>query len=140
MRRRTARADEDRGDAGVAFILIIPALLFVAVHLITASQQLYERREAWAVAASASRVGAQADPLLVRQTNEPTIDAAKARAAVNRYVTDNGYQLDVFDLTGNTVTVEISGTIDYVFPTVLSTTITGRAETTLRAGVVQEGG
>lgn len=140
MTRRTGRANDDGGDAGVAFILIIPALLFVVVHLITASQQLYERREAWAVAAAASRVGAQADPLLVRQTNEPTIDAAKARAAVTRFVNDAGYQLDVFDLSGNTVTVEVSGSIAYVFPTTLSTTITGRAETTLRAGVVQEGG
>ena len=137
---RTRRADNDRGDAGVAFILIIPALLFVVVHLITASQQLYERREAWAVAAAASRVGAQADPLLVRQTNEPTIDAGKARAAVTRYVSDAGYQLDVFDLQGNTLVIEVSGNIDYVFPTTLSSTITGRAETTLRAGVVTEGG
>lgn len=134
------RANGDEGDAGVAFILIIPTLLFVVVHLITASQQLYERREAWAVAASASRVGAQADPLLVRQTNEATIDPVKAQAAVNRYVNDAGYQLDVFDLNGNTLTIEVSGTIDYVFPTILSNTITGRAETTLRAGVITEGG
>ena len=90
--------------------------------------------------AQARRVGAQADPLLVRQTNEPTIDAAKARAAVTRYVNDAGYQLDVFDLQGNTLTIEVSGTIDYVFPTTLQSSITGRAETTLRAGVVTEGG
>ena len=139
MTNRRDRRD-DRGDAGVAFILIIPALLFVVIHLITASQQLFERREAWAVAAAASRVGAQADPLLVRQTNEATIDPAKAQAAVNRYVNDAGYQLDVFDLTGNTLTVEVSGTINYVFPTLLNTSITGRAETTLRSGVIVEGG
>lgn len=137
---RIRRANNEVGDAGVAFVLIIPALLFVVVHLITASQQLYERREAWAVAAAASRVGAQADPLLVRQTNAPTIDTAKARAAVARYVNDAGYQLDVFDLQGNTLTIQVSGTIDYVFPTILNPTITGEAETTLRAGVVTEGG
>ncbi len=140
MMLRTRRSSSDQGDAGVAFVLIIPALLFVVVHLVTASQQLYERREAWAVAAAASRVGAQADPLLVRRTNEPTIDAAKARAAVTRYVNDAGYQLVVFDLQSNNLTIEVSGTIDYVFPTILSPAITGVAETTLRAGVVTEGG
>ncbi len=129
----------------MAFILIIPAMLLIVVHLVAASQQLYERRQAWAVAASASRVGAQADPFEVRRTNAATIDVTKAQAAVANYVTAQGYQLQLadFDLANNTLEVTVQKNIDYVFPTVLSATngvITGRAETTLRVGVTQEGG
>ena len=135
----------ERGDAGVAFILIIPALLFVVLHLINATQHLYERREAWAVASAASRVGAQADPFQVRATSTATIDEAKAEAAIQRYVNDAGYQVVVADIDPSTllVTIEITKNIDYIFgglPGALSPTITGKSQTTLRVGVTMEGG
>ena len=133
---------EDNGDAGIAFVLAIPALLFVVLHLITASQQLYERREAWAVASAASRAGAQGDPLRVREENAAAIDVGRAEAAITRYASDAGYQVVnvAIDPAANTVEVEIAKQIDYIFPTLLNTRITGKSNTTLRAGVSQEGG
>lgn len=139
--------DRERGDAGIGFLLAIPALLIAVLSLVNATQMLYERREAWAVASAATRVGSQADPFQVRSTRLAEIDEGKARTAINRYVTDAGYTVVAVNFggtpgAGTTVTVEIIKDIDYIFPipTALSGTITGRAVTTLRTGVSQEGG
>ena len=53
----------ERGDAGLPLLLITPALLIIVLHLVNASQQLYERREAFSVASAAARFGNQADPV-----------------------------------------------------------------------------
>lgn len=140
------QAREERGDAGIAFVLLIPALLLIVLHLINASQQLYERREAWAVAAAATRVGNQADPFQVRATRSPEVDEGKARDAIELYVDNAGYAVNsvVFTTNANGTTdveVEIEKPIDYLFPipSGLSPTITGRANSTLRVGVSEEG-
>lgn len=137
----------DRGDAGLAFILLIPVLLIIVLHLINATQQLYERREAWAVAAAATRVGNQADPFQVRATRSPEVDEGKARDAIERFVADAGYRVNEVNFAGNAngttdLTVEIEKDIDYIFPipSGLAETITGRSESTLRVGVSTEGG
>ena len=137
----------DRGDAGLAFVLLIPVLLVIVLHLINATQQLYERREAWAVAAAATRVGNQADPFEVRATRSPEVDEDKARDAIERFVSDSGYRVNEISFSGNAngttdLLVEIEKDIDYLFPipSGLAGTITGRSESTLRVGVSTEGG
>lgn len=137
------RLERERGDAGLAFLLMVPALLIVALSLVNATQGLYERREAWAVASAASRVGAQADPFQVRVSDAPTIDEGRARAAIRQYVTDEGYRLNsaVFDFADNTLDIEIEKDIGYIFPfhVGMPDTIEGKSFTTLRAGVTAEG-
>lgn len=136
----------ERGDAGLPVILITPLLLFMVLHLINASQQLYERREAFAVAATATRVANQGDPTQVRLQRTAAIDERKARDAVEAYVAAEGYQLNDLQFTtsaggATTVTVEVERPIDYLFPipTLLPGTITGKAEATLIAGVTGPG-
>lgn len=140
----TRRAE--RGDAGLPAILITPLLLFMVLHLINASQQLYERREAYAVAATATRVANQGDPTQVRLQRTAAIDEGKASDAVEAYVSSEGYQLASLQFTtsaagATTVTVEVERPIDYLFPipTLLPGTITGKAEATLIAGVTGPG-
>ncbi len=136
----------ERGDAGLPAILITPLLLFMVLHLINASQQLYERREAYAVAATATRVANQGDPTQVRLQRTAAIDEGKARDAVEAFVVSEGYQLTDLRFTASaagatTVTVEVQRPIDYLFPipTLLPDTITGTAEATLIAGVTGPG-
>jgi len=127
-------------------ILITPLLLFMVLHLINASQQLYERREAYAVAATATRVANQGDPTQVRLQRTAAIDEGKASDAVEAYVASEGYQLTELSFTtsaagATTVTVEVERPIDYLFPipTLLPGTISGKAEATLVAGVTGPG-
>lgn len=142
-RSRRYRWGSDRGDAGLPLLLIVPALLIIVLHLINASQQLYERREAYSVASAAARFGNQADQLAVRSESVAAIDRGKSEDSIRRFVASEGYtvtNLTFDDDRGDgtfTITVEVEKTVDYVFPipTALSPTVTGRAESVLNRGV-----
>jgi hypothetical protein len=113
------------------------------LHLINASQQLYERREAFSVASAAVRFGNQADPLAVRTESAAAIDSAKSEASIRNFVADQGYQvasLTFDDDRGDgtfTIVLEVEKNVDYIFPipSALSPTVTGQAESVLNRGV-----
>ncbi len=133
----------DRGDAGLPLLLITPALLFIVLHLVNASQQLYERREAYSVASAAARFGNQGDPLSIREQSEAAIDLAASEASIRNFASDQGYtviNLSFVDDRGDgtlTITVEVEKTVDYIFPipSALSATVSGQAESVLNRGV-----
>jgi len=137
----------DRGDAGLPILLIVPALLFIVLHLINASQQLYERREAFSVASAAARLGNQADQVQVRANESASIDVAKATSSIQNFVADQGYNLVVLrfdDDRGDgtvTVVVEVERDVDYIFPIpgTLANTVDGRASAVLNRGVSAPG-
>lgn len=140
MRRRFTR---ERGDAGLPLLLITPALLIIVLHLVNASQQLYERREAYSVASAAVRFGNQGDPLSIRERSEAAIDLAESEASIRNFAADQGYTVTnlVFrDDRGDgtfTISLEVQKTVDYIFPipSALSPTVDGRAESVLNRGV-----
>lgn len=142
-----ARSRCDRGDAGLPLLLITPALLIIVLHLVNASQQLYERREAFSVASAAARFGNQADPVAVRDTSEAAIDRAEAEASIRDFAAAEGYAVTELAFDDNrgdgtfTITVEVEKPVDYLFPipTALSDTVTGRAESVLNRGVSAAG-
>ena len=143
----TRRARGERGDAGLPLLLITPALLIIVLHLINASQQLYERREAFSVASAAARFGNQADPLAVRDSSEASIDEGAAEDSIRRFAAAEGYsvvELNFVEDRGDgtvTITVEVQKPVDYLFPipTALSDTVTGRAESVLNRGISAAG-
>ncbi len=145
-RSKWSRLRSDRGDAGLPVLLIAVPLLLVTLHLINATQQLYERREAFAVAASAARLGSQGDPAVVRdETRTDLLDPATARANIIAYVAAQGPEWSVvgdpvFDgpqADGTyIVTVVVQKTVNYTFPNAgLSTAIQGEAEAITTVGV-----
>ena len=137
----------DRGDAGLPLLLITPALLFIVLHLVNASQQLYERREAFSVASAAVRLGNQADQVEVRRQQSAAVDVAKSTRSIRNFLADEEYDvvsLRFHDDRGDgtvTVSIEIRRRIDYVFPNlgVLSDTVDGRASAVLNRGVSAPG-
>lgn len=137
------RLRSDRGDAGLPLLLITPALLIIVLHLINASQQLYERREAYSVASAAVRFGNQADPLAVRTESVAAIDRSRSEASIRNFVASEGYtivSLSFDDDRGDgtfTIALEIQKGVDYVFPipSALSPTVNGSAEAVLNRGV-----
>jgi hypothetical protein len=124
-------------------LLITPALLFIVLHLVNASQQLYERREAYSVAAAAVRFGNQGDPLSIRQTSSAAIDPAASEASIRNFAADQGYVVTSLTFTDDrgdgtfTIAVEVEKAVDYIFPipSALSATVNGRAESVLNRGV-----
>jgi Flp pilus assembly protein TadG len=144
---RVARRPNDRGDAGLPLLLITPALLFIVLHLVNASQQLYERREAYSVAAAAARFGNQGDPLAIRERSTAAIDTAASESSIRNFVADQGYvvtNLTFSDDRGDgtfTISVEVEKAVDYIFPmpSALSDTVSGRAESVLNRGVSAPG-
>lgn len=143
--RRHPRSE--RGDAGLPLLLITPALLFIVLHLINATQQLHERREAYSVAAAAARFGNQPDPLRVREESAAAIDRARSEALIRDFVTGEGYVVNSITFTDDrgdgtfTIAVEIERPVDYIFPIPgsLSNSVTGRAESVLNTGVSAAG-
>lgn len=142
----TTHPSTERGDAGLPLLLISPLLLIIVLHLINATHQLYERREAYATAATATRIANQADPIQVRVEQSASIDEGKSSDAVRRYAASAGYRVNELTYLANgdgtiTTRVVVERDIDYIFPipTLLPDTITGEAESILYSGVTGPG-
>lgn len=133
----------DRGDAGLPLLLITPALLFVVLHLVNASQQLYERREAFSVASAAARIGNQADQTEVRRNESAVIDTGAATAQIQQFVADEGFTVTSLSFDDDrsdgtvTVVVGVERQVDYIFPIpgTLSGSVSASASSVLNRGV-----
>lgn len=107
--------------------------------LMSASDQWNTRRDVHGVAAAAARAGAQGDPDTFREgiSIDPTQAANRARSVLAAA----GYGGTV-DVDGFTVTVVVTGSVDYAFPSPgFPTTVTGSASADLVRGITgNEGG
>lgn len=110
------RAHRCHGDDGSVMPMATILVVFLMIGgwaLISASQQWAARRDAYGVAASAARAGAQGDPNQLRRGG--VLDTSEAAARAQSIITASGYTGTV-DVTGDTVRVQITATIDYHFP------------------------
>ncbi|MEM7340477.1 MAG: hypothetical protein AAF467_17605 [Actinomycetota bacterium] len=141
--RRRPDDNSERGDAGLPLLLITPALLFIVLHLVSASQQLAERREAFSVASAAARLGNQPTAVEVRRTEGASLDQAESVAMIEDFVTSQGFDVVAISFDDDrgdgsvTVTVEVAREVDYIFPHsgVLNSTVVGEASAVVNRGV-----
>ena len=116
----------------MATILVV-FLMVGAWALVSASQQWSARRDAYGVAASAARAGAQADPAQLRRGS--VLDTAEATASAQSIIEASGYTGSV-DVTGDTVRVQITATVGYRFPSPgFPASVTGSATAIAQSGV-----
>ncbi len=129
---------EDGSVMPMATILVV-FLMIGGWALISASQQWASRRDAYGVAASAARAGAQGDPNQLRRGG--VLDVSEAAARAQSVIVASGYTGTV-DVTGDTVRVRITAAIDYHFPSPgFPATVTGSATAIAQPGVSgNEGG
>jgi Flp pilus assembly protein TadG len=135
-----------RGDQGSVTILIVGlsfALLMVAGLLYDGGQILAGRREAFAVADSAARAGAQAlDIGALRDGQATRLDPAAARAAAGSYLDRVGHTGTV-SVEGDRVEVVVSHTVPLHLLGAVglsSRTVTGTGEARAVRGVTGPGG
>ena len=107
--------------------------------LASASQQWHTNRDVHAVAAAAARAGAQGDPTTFR--SDITVDPAEASDRAQAVINAAGYAGTV-TVDGFTVSVVVTGTVDYTFPSPgFTPNVSGHAQAELVRGVTgNEGG
>lgn len=125
-----------RGDDGSVMPMATILVVFLTIGawaLVSASQQWAARRDAYAVAASAARAGAQGDPAQLRRGN--VLDTAAAAERARSIINASGYSGSV-DIAGDTVRVQIIATVDYHFPSPgFPASVTGSATAVAQPGV-----
>lgn len=130
---RTRRCHGDEGSVMPMATILVVFLMIGGWALISASQQWAARRDAYGVAASAARAGAQGDPNQLRRGG--VLDISEAAARAQSIITASGYTGSV-DVTGDTVRVQITATIDYHFPSPgFPAAVTGSATAVAQPGV-----
>ena len=143
MRLRWNGPSSERGDAGLPILLITPFLLVIVFQLVSATQLLFERREAYSVAHATARATNRADPGAVRAESRAVLDPAASEAAGQAFIASEGYTGTVtYDLEGDlfVVTVEVEKGVDYIFPNVgLPASIGGEATAEVLAGISDAG-
>ena len=129
----TRRGHGDDGSVMPMTTILVVFLMLGAWALVSASQQWSARRDAYGVAASAARAGAQGDPNQLRRGG--VLDTLEATARAQSIITASGYTGTV-DITGDTVRVQITAAVDYHFPSPgFPTTVTGSATAIAQPGV-----
>ena len=107
---------QGRGERGSVMPMATILIVFLMVGgwaLLSAAQQWNARRDAHAVAAAAARAGAQGDPLSLRADTVMDPDTAVTRAQAILAASGHGGNVTI---DGQTVTVTITATVDYAFP------------------------
>ena len=128
-----AISGRDRGSVMPMATILVVFLMIGAWSLISASQQWVARRDAYAVAASAARAGAQGDPNALRTGGVLDPDSAQSRAQA--ILAASGYSGSIA-VDGAAVTVTVTAAIDYAFPSPgFPETVTGSSTATARRGV-----
>lgn len=116
------RLGDDRGAGYIAaFIVLLPTLLLAGVGVVIDSARYYTAfRQADAVAMEAARAGANSLDRHAIGEGGVAVDAAAAQstagAAASAYVSTTGLHLDSVVVTGDQVTVSVSGTVGSWFP------------------------
>lgn len=111
----TASAERDRGSVMPMTVILIVFLMVGAWALVSASQQWESRREAKAVAAAASRAGAQGDSdgLRAGVITDPVAAQARAMAIIAASGATGTATVD----SDGTVAVTVTVDVEYAFPT-----------------------
>ena len=119
--------------------IFIVFLMISAWALFSASQQWGARRDVFAVASSAARAGAQADPAELRLGGVVNADGAMQRA--QEIIAAAGY-IGSVTVDGNTVTVTVTAAVEYAFPSPgFPAAVSGSASAVAQRGVTgDEGG
>lgn len=105
---------KDRGETMLMTVVLITFMMIGSWTLLSASQQWGARRDVQAVSSAAARAGAQVTEAEVRG-GSVTIDPARARDRANAVLAASGYTGSV-SVSGLTVVVTASGSVDYAFP------------------------
>lgn len=125
-----------RGEAGSVMpmtAILVAFLVTGAWALVSASQQWTARRDAYSAAAAAARAAAQADPITLRSGGVLDPDGARERATA--VLTATGHT-GIVSIDGEDVTVVVTATVDYAFPSPgFPTDVTGRATAFAHRGV-----
>ena len=129
----------DRGSVMPMAVILITFLMIGAWSLISASQQWATRRDVQAVAAASARAGAQGDTIALRSGG--VLDPGSAVDRAQAVIAAAGYSGDV-NVDGDTVTVTVTGGIDYAFPSPgFPASLTASASAVAATGVTgSEGG
>jgi Flp pilus assembly protein TadG len=128
-----ALSGRDRGSVMPMATILVVFLMIGAWSLISASQQWVARRDAYAVAASAARAGAQGDPTALRTGGVLDPDSAQSRAQA--ILATSGYSGSVA-VDGAAVTVTVTAGVNYAFPSPgFPETVTGSSTAIARRGV-----
>lgn len=112
--RPNDKCDRDRGETMVMTTVLITFLVLGAWALISGSQQWGARRDVQAVSSAAARAGAQVSNAEVRG-GSVVIDPARATSRAEAVLSASGYSGGV-SVSGLTVTVTATGSVDYAFP------------------------
>jgi Flp pilus assembly protein TadG len=135
MNRHRAVAVEERGAVSTFLAVIALALLMAAGLAIDGGRKINALREASHLADNAARAGAQAVDLdTLRSTGELVLLTDLAAAEAHQYLGSLGHSADVA-VTGDTVTVTVSLTVDPVLLPTGPITVTA---TETAAAITQE--
>ncbi|HWL44553.1 MAG TPA: pilus assembly protein TadG-related protein [Ilumatobacter sp.] len=107
-------ATRDRGDTMLMTTIIVAALMIGAWALVSAGQQWGARRDAQAVAQAAARAAVQVSAVEVRG-GQVVIDPVLAGQRAADVASASGYT-SVLAISGTTVTVTVTGAVDYAYP------------------------
>ena len=128
------RCRGDRGSVMPMATILVVFLMIGAWALVSASQQWATRRNAFAVAASAARAGAQGDPTRLR-SGGGVLDPDRAVERAQAILDTSGYRGNV-TIDGVAVTVTVTAGVDYAFPAPgFPNTVRGSSTATVRRGV-----
>ena len=104
MKRR-----DERGSAAIFVVLMVAAMLVAAGLVIDGGYALAKRRELANQAEQAARVGADAlSEASLRDGGAPRVNPVRARAAIDRYLTEVDAPPPIVEINGDTVTVGLT--------------------------------
>jgi len=100
---------DERGSAAIFVMLMVVALLVAAGLVIDGGYALAKRRQLTNQAEQAARVGADAlSEASLRDGGDPRVNPARARAAIDRYLTGVGAPRPTVAISGDTVKVGLA--------------------------------
>lgn len=108
--RGTRRVSGTTGNISLFVVLLLPALLFAAGLVLDGGRQIQARREAHGQAAAAARAAVQLSP---DEVFGGALDAGRAAARARAELDRMGAGGSV-SVAGNSVTVRVSASVDYV--------------------------
>lgn len=128
----------DRGDTMLMTTILVTFLMLGSFALVAGSQQWSARRDVQAAATAAARAGVQVSAGEVRG-GRVVIDPAAAEARARQVTGASGY-LSTIRVSGISVTVTVTGPVDYSFEAPgFASTMTATATATVQRGVAAGG-
>jgi hypothetical protein len=104
------RGRGSRGNVSLFVVLLLPALMFAAGLVLDGGRQIQARREAHGQAAAAARAAVQLSP---GEAYRGVLDAGRAASRARAELDRVGAAGSV-EVAGNSVTVRVSASVDYL--------------------------